>query len=361
MSEVDTINIVTNQPAMLPVPAGGEKIEENKSLTNEKDTDYPEKPFEQTLQKKFTASPEHLNEWKKWFMSQKYAINSANAYYSYLKKYIGTGVVITQKRVDGFREANFNSVSSGALKSFFKFLVTRKDFPEGLLLIRFERNRQPRRFPNSISVDEVKLIIEEMGKENLRDKLITVLVYELALRISEAIKLKWEDFNWLEWIKDKTQYGKVNLKNTKRGKFRVLPVKPELMSVLYDNHRQRDNNGIPLGSTLFEGDTKIMEFINNKEQNVELNKHDYIYVFEDLYRKRLNKFSKRAINKKISPHVLRHSKAQHLLDMGVPITTIKELLGHFSLSTTEIYAQASPKVIERDMKIFDNKTVLNNG
>lgn len=308
-------------------------------------------------QNKFLVRPQLVDEWKNWFLNSKYSINSFKAYYSYLKKFVGFEIEITQSKVDKFHEENFNSVSSSALKSFFKFLVNKKDFPKDLLFIQFERNKQTRKLPESISVNEVELIIREFSKESLRDRIMTLLIYELALRISEALKLRWKDFNWSEWLQDKTKFGKVNLKETKGDSFRVLPVKPELMAILYDNHQNRTTDGIPLGELVFEGDTGIMEFMKDKGQSDDMKRNHYIYYTEDIYRKKLYKISKAVINKQISPHILRHSKAQHLLDSGMPLTTIKEMLGHVYISTTEIYAKASPETIKKDIIKFDTETL----
>lgn len=306
---------------------------------------------------KILATAEMVIEWKKWFANQGMSINSQTTYYSFLKKFIGFEKDITQKNIDRFLETNAGNVSNAALKSFIKFLVVKKEFPETLYLIRFERFKRTKKMPESISYQEVCLIIDNMP--SVKTKILTKIIYELALRVSEALKLKWEDFNWFEWLQDKTKWGKVNLKDTKGGKFGVLSVKPELMNLLYNAHPQRTEQGIPIGNLLFEiGD--VMEYVNNKDQPREYNLFHYIDNAKRFYRGKLNKTSKKVINKKVSPHMLRHSKAQHLLDSGMPIESLKEFLRHVDISTTEIYARASSKRVEADLKKYDPLSISGN-
>lgn len=306
------------------------------------------------------VTPEIVEEWKKWFLIQKFSLDTVDMYYSFIKRFVGYKVLVNQKSVDRFRESHMGTVSSSALKSLFKFLVYKKQFPENLLVIRFERNRQSRKLPKTISSDEVDKIIE--GMESLRDKLMTRTMYSLALRIEECLKLLWSDISWSDWIKNKNEYGKINLKGTKRDKFRVLPVNPVLMNDLYDNHPNRTSDGIPIGNLLFGDTKKFMEIMSdkregenlNKEQLTSRNKKYYLNLAKQRYRDLLYRVSKERIGRAISPHVLRHSKAQFLMDNNTPIESIQGLLGHESISTTQIYAKASVHKLQEDLKKFDS-------
>lgn len=295
------------------------------------------------------ANPIDVLDWKKQYLKEGHSVASTNSYYSFIKRYVGYGVEINQKSLNRFRSNNMQGVCAASLKRFFEFLVNKKDFPEEILGLRFDKSKSLKRFPKSIPYVEVEKLVD--GMPNLKEKILTLISYEFALRISEALKLKWSDFNWTEWLMDKTQYGKVNLINTKGGKFRTLPVSPRLMSMLYDNHQNRTTDGIPIGNLVF--DYGIMDYLNNKEKSLDENKFDYINFAENKYREILYKVSKEVLGKRINPHQLRHSKAQNMMDAGVPIESIKAFLGHIRISSTEVYAQASPEKIKKDIEEYE--------
>lgn len=308
---------------------------------------------------KAIITPELVEEWKRWFLIQKFSLDTVDMYYSFIKRYVGYKVIANQKSVDRFRENHMGSVCSAALKSLFKFLVYKKDFPESLLLIRFEKNKQNRRLPSIISPEEVQQIID--GMDSVKDKLLTQIIYGLALRIEETLKLTWGDFNWSEWLKNREDFGKVSLKHTKRDKFRVLPINSAMMKNLYENHELRREDGIPVGTFVFANVNKLAEMMKNKREDEHLNKEQldarnrkhFLGLAKQAYRDKLYKVSLAVLGKRISPHVLRHSKAQWLMDNGAPIESLQGLLGHSSISTTQVYAQASVSKIKADMQKFD--------
>jgi integrase/recombinase XerD len=295
------------------------------------------------------ATKEMIEKYRKWYFSQGHSFTSTLEYYNNIKRYVGDGKEVSQRTVDSFRENAKRTTTSGALKSFFYFLTRYYDFPQDILNIRFDRNKQTKKFPKSISVKEVQIIINNMP--SLKYKIMTVFIFELGLRISEALKIKWEDFNWSEWLDNKEEYGKVNIKNTKRNKFRVLPVKPELMNLIYNVTKNRTEEGIPIGHIVF--DFGIEGYILYRKGDKEKNIYLYLHNASCQYRNLIYKISKEKLNKRISPHQLRHSKAQMLMDNDMPIESLKVFLGHEKISSTEIYAQASPEKVKRDLKAFD--------
>jgi|LSQX01.3.fsa_nt_gb integrase len=295
------------------------------------------------------ATPDLVEDYRRWYLAQGRTYVSAQEYYNNVKRYVGKGIEVNQKTVNKFRLNAMRTTTSGALKSFFKFLVTHREFPEEILNIRFDRNKQTKRYPKSISLNEVQVIINNMP--SLKYKVFTIYLFELALRISEGLKLKWEDFNWSEWLQDKTKFGKTAIKNTKRDKFRTIPVKPELMNILWEVCPRKTSEGIPVGNLVF--DFGVEKYIFNKENKTEVNLYNYLHNASCYYRELVYKISKEKLGKRISPHWLRHSKAQILLDNNMPLDSLKGFLGHEQISSTEIYAQASSKKIERDLEAYD--------
>lgn len=298
------------------------------------------------------VKPDLVMEWQKFYLKDGHSIPSTRTYYSFIKKFVDYGIEINQKEVSNFRINNRQTGASGALKAFFRFLVYKKGFPESILNLRFDKSKQTKKFPESISPLEVSKLIDNM--ESVKDKLFTWTVYDLGLRLSEGIKLTWDNFNWLEWLQDRSKQGVVNIVYTKRGKFRALPVNPILMNALYDAHSKRTEAGVPIGNLVF--DYGIMGYLNDKTKTPEQCKFDYIEYASKTYRNLIYRLSKNYLGKRINPHRLRHGKAQDLMDNGVPIETIKAFLGHEKISSTEIYAQASAEKIKQDLWRYYGKT-----
>lgn len=298
--------------------------------------------------KKFLATPEMVFEWKKYYLREGHTVASMKTYYNYIKSFVDYGIEITQKEVDRFRSKSSSGGSAGALKNFFNFLVRKKEFPEQLLYIHFDKSKSKRKMPESIEAQEVHKIID--GMHTLKDKYFTIVMSNLGLRISECLKLKFEDFSWSSWLLDKTKQGSVNLKNTKGGKFRTIPVPVEMMEMLYSDsvNPNKTTDGIPIGNLIFN--YGIEKYIYDKEQSNEENLDDYFKYASDRYRDLLEKVSKEVLQKKVHPHQFRHFKAQDLLNKGLPLIHLKSFLGHSSISSTEIYAKSSAEALKREME-----------
>ena len=312
------------------------------------------------------VTPAMASEWRKQYLKEGHTLPSTQTYYSFIKRFVSfDGREITQKSVNRFRgsDMNMSGVASGALKCFFQFLVSKKDFPEEILNIRFDKSKTETKFPESITPEEVQKVVDSI--ENLRDKYLTLTLFEGGLRLSEGLRLTWGDFNWSTWLLNREDWGEVKLKHTKRDKFRTIPIPPYLMSKLYDSHKERDSNGIPIGGLMFDiessrffRDEKGKVKTGNKLE-VEKIKYEYEVYAENYYRVLLYKISNEVLGKQINPHRLRHSKAIQLLHKNIPIETIKEFLGHQSLSSTEIYAKASSEKIKIDFKKYLQEEIKN--
>lgn len=297
-------------------------------------------------------------EWKVHYLKE-HTISSTNSYFSFIKRYAVYDTVINQKTVNKFRENNRSGVCSGALKSFFKFLVDKKDFSQDILNIRFDRNKSTKKTPESITPQEIDKIVIAMT--SLMDKNLTLTIYMLGLRISEALKLTWQDFDWLVWLQDRNQLGHVTIRNSKRGKTRTIPVSPELMNRLYEDHKNNASNGLPIGNLVFDikgedGTHGIEYYLKNKNKpEEEQARFNYINYAENYYRRLLYKVSLSVLGKRINPHRLRHAKALNMLNNDVPLITIKEYLGHAKVTSTEVYFEASGHRMDKDIDNYEKK------
>lgn len=305
--------------------------------------------------KNFLCHPELAKEWRNFYLKEGHSIASTTTYFNYIKLFLLTNydLEIDQKSVDRFRNKHSSGIVSAALKNFFQFLVRKKSFPQELLYVHFDKSKTKRKFPEALEMIEVEKIISSIP--GLKEKYFTIVMAHLGLRISECLKLKWEDFSWISWLQDRTQQGSVNLKNTKGGKFRTIPVSSEIMEMLYANNvnPNKSSQGIPIGNLIF--DWGIEDYLKNKEQTTEENIYDYMRYSSDRYRNLLEKIGLEVLNKKVHPHMFRHCKAQYLLNKGLSISSLKAYLGHSSISSTEVYAKSSAETLKKEMEQLGEK------
>lgn len=318
------------------------------------------------------VTSELVKEWKQNHLNEGHSLPSNETYYSFIKKYVGNQIEISQKSVNLFRDNNHSHVASSALKSLFNFLVEKKEYPDWILNIRFGKSKTIKKQPIGITTSEALQIINAMKR--VTDRNLTILLFYLGLRLSEGLKLLWSDFNWDTWLKNKDDWGVVNLRHTKGDKWRKIPVPSEIMEKLYLDHLNNSpdkfsSTGIPIGD--FVCDYNFNEYVNvdllnsngqiikedkkAKENRLREEKYRYLVHAESYYRDLLYKVSFETIGKKINPHRFRHAKAQDLMDKGLGLEYLKSFLGHSSLASTEIYAKASSELLMRELKKLDKK------
>ena len=211
-----------------------------------------------------------------------------------------------------------------SIRTFFEFLIrngTIKSNPAKLV----PTPKGEKRLPTFLTVDEVVKLVETPGSDNVyesRDRAILELLYSCGLRVSELVG--------------------INLNN--------LDLTSMSVKVLGKGNKERM---VPLGS---KACTAIKTYIS---QRLDLKpEDDYLFVNSRggrLSTRSIDRIIKKyaaisGIPKNISPHVLRHTFATHLLGGGADLRAIQEMLGHKSLSTTQRYTHIS---IEKIMEIYD--------
>jgi len=182
------------------------------------------------------------------------------------------------------------------VRSFVKYL---RDNSHTVKLIGDETVKVPKTLPKPVEFDYIK---EALNLANTADRIIVLLLYGLGVRISELANIKKDDIND-GWIRVKGKGDKV----------REIPVLPVIESEIREYLKK---NGTFL--YLFEKNGKKLS--------------------ENSLRYRVNKVFKQ-IGVKVTPHQLRHSYASDLLNRGGRISDVSKLLGHSSLSTTQIYTK----------------------
>lgn len=211
-----------------------------------------------------------------------------------------------------------------SLKSFYKFLqkIGQIEF-NPLQLHRSLKEEKKLQLPFSQKeMDMVRGLFEgERDFESLRDLLIIEMLYSLGLRRSELVSIRLCDVDF---------YSGTVLVKGKGNKERMLPLLSELVFLLKEYVEIRavvSKERLEDGLLLLKNGNKIDESF--------------------VYRVINNYFSKVTSKEKKSPHVLRHTFATHLLNNGADINSIKELMGHSSLSSTEIYTHANLTELKR--------------
>ncbi len=212
------------------------------------------------------------------------------------------------------------------LRSFYKWLHRRGAIETNpMLLIRTPK--QTKRLPKAISVDQIeKLLSMPDSRETLgaRDRAILETLYSTGVRVSELVELNHTDLDQTE------QTLRIRGKGKKE---RIVPLGSHALTAI--------RNYI----TLLEGDAR---FAALREQwkaapavPLFVNKSGGRLSSRSVRRKLDKYLAAAGLDPSISPHTLRHSFATHLLDNGADLRSVQELLGHQSLSTTQIYTHLS--------------------
>jgi len=214
----------------------------------------------------------------------------------------------------GLNERSQARIISG-LKAFFKYLLLEdlieKD-PSNLL----ESPRLGRKLPEVLSIEEIDLIISAIDlslPEGQRNKAIIETLYSCGLRVSELVNLKISNLYFNDGFVRVTGKG---------DKERLVPIGTKAMKEI----------------RLYFQDRNMLSKIDKSSENI---------VFLNRRGKQLSRITifdfikklvvKAEINKNISPHTFRHSFATHLIEGGADLRAVQEMLGHESITTTEIY------------------------
>lgn len=252
------------------------------------------------------------------------AKNTVQSYFLDLQDFlahVGIDNEVTEEKIIDYLEILKNKdfqVSSikrkiSALKQFFRFLVA-EDLIEKNPMTFIRQPKSCRALPKILSEDSVKKLREATSKlpleEQIRADLILYLLYGSGLRVSELISLKMNSFVANKFIRI---FGKGR-------KERIVPITHRVVELL-----KQWNEVKPFSTWLFPS--------KNPEKHITRQR-----IFQLI--KQIAMIS--GIDPaKVSPHVLRHAFATHVLDHGADLLSVKKMLGHESISTTEIYTHVS--------------------
>lgn len=217
-----------------------------------------------------------------------------------------------------------------ALRKFFDFLILenkRETNPTSLI----ESPKTGQKIPCVLALEEIDLLLDSIDlsePQGYRNKTLIETLYSCGLRVSELIALRISDVFFEDGFLRVTGKG---------NKQRFVPMPAFLMAYLktYKNDI-RKHQKIPLQYT----DTL---FLNRRGKP--LTRQMIFLIIRDLAQKT-------NLQKTISPHTFRHSFATHLLEGGADLRMIQQLLGHQSITTTEIYLHLDKKQLKKEMQKF---------
>lgn len=224
-----------------------------------------------------------------------------------------------------------------SLKTYFKFLLKTSQIKENPLA-KHKSLKTAKKVEVPFSEKEInkvlELLAEAEGFEGIRNKLIVELFYATGIRRAELINIKTKDLS----LSQKT------LKVVgKRNKERIIPLLPSIIITLQDYLKQRAQLEI----------IKDIDYLLLSQKGVK--------IYETLVYRIINSYFSLASEKvKKSPHILRHSFATHLLNEGADLNAIKELLGHASLASTQVYTQNSIAQLKEVYKTAHPRNTKNN-
>jgi integrase/recombinase XerD len=216
------------------------------------------------------------------------------------------------------------------LKSFFGYLIF-EDYRVDNPLELVETPKTGRKLPDVLSVDEIDTLIMAVdltSNEGERNRAMLETLYGCGLRVSELVSLKISDLFFDEGF----------IKITGKGnKERFVPIGKTAQKYI---HIYKDSMRVHLNIKKEFGDTL---FLNRRGS--QLTRAMIFTIIKDLA-------VKIELNKKISPHTFRHSFATHLLENGADLRSIQLMLGHESITTTEIYLHLDRKFLTEVINTF---------
>lgn len=229
-------------------------------------------------------------------------------------------------------EVNTVNRHISSLKSFFNYLVD-----ESIIKVspmeEVSSLKKAKKLPKYLSISEVnKLLNIPLNSEfDYRNKAMLELMYATGLRVSELVSIEYSNIDFENSI--------IRI-NGKGKKERIIPlgeVASYYLKVYLNDYR----------SKLLKRNTYNQVFLNNHGKPI--TRQGFNYILENI--RELT-----GITKEITPHVLRHSFATHLLEGGADIRSIQEMLGHENISTTNIYTEVVNDVLRSNYEMYHNRS-----
>ena len=282
-------------------------------------------------------------------IDKNYSKNTLESYIRDLRfflEYTNKEVIdITKRDIDNYilhvlpmyNESSINRIIA-SIKSFYKYLSLFKGYVN--ISEDVESLKRKKTLPKYLSIEEVDKLLD-IKIENAfdyRNKTILELLYSTGLRATELINLDIINIDTTNMVVN--VYGKGN-------KERIVPLSKIAVNYL----------------DMYINVYRNMLFVKNQKptDSLFLNNHGNRMTRQGLYKIIGEVAKKQGIEKEITPHVLRHSFATHMIECGADIRSVQELLGHENIVTTEIYTHLANNFIKDNYNEYFNRSTMEEG
>lgn len=224
------------------------------------------------------------------------------------------------------------------IKAFYKFLVLDNDIPSSPADL-IEGPKLARKLPVYLDVEEIDrmmALIDRSTPEGERNLSMLETLYSCGLRVSELVNLKISDIHLNE------EYIKVTGKGNKE---RLVPI-GKSGKKLIQNYLNKIRTQVPIKN----GQEDVV-YLNRRGSK--LSRVMVFYIIKELAQKA-------GIKKKLSPHTFRHSFATHLVEGGADLRAVQEMLGHESITTTEIYTHLDKQYLRENILSYHPRNKQKN-
>ena len=226
-----------------------------------------------------------------------------------------------------------------SVKSFLIFLEDEKIINSSpVKYLKFPKLE--RKIPKTLNQEIIDTMLDNSKNLSLRDSTIIELIYATGIRASELINIKITDID----------FNEATLRILGKGsKERIIPIHDLALKLIskywkneiFNHNKKVNNKNIKFNRNLL--------FLN--VQGKKLTRQGLWYIIKNISKKLGLDISN------VSPHILRHTFATHLLYNGVPLRHLQELLGHSNISTTQIYTHLSDQYIESEYSKFSPRVI----
>lgn len=261
-------------------------------------------------------------------------INDCTFYLDYAKKTYSVNRIqdLTSEHVTRFlkNERRKHSTTStisrklSAIKSFHRYLSLQHQIPN--ITSNIEAPKIEKKLPDVLSMEEVEKLLNNLPTKSAsdnRNKAMVETLYATGIRVSELINLDLKDLHLNEGYIHVTGKG---------NKDRIIPINDIATKVIIN----------------YLSEYRIRLNKTNTNEALFLNIHGRRITRQAFWKFLTDYAKKEGITKQLSPHKLRHSFATHLLENGVDLRFVQELLGHEDISTTQIYTHVESKHLKNE-------------
>ncbi len=285
-----------------------------------------------------------LKKYEAYLLTERFlSDNSLNSYILDIYKYLN---FLEKKRIGSYKEISKNDLEAyltyldnkkysiysivrkiSSIKSFHNFLFKEKNVEDISSMI--ESPRFYKKLPNILTIEEVDLLLEIELRDafDYRNKAMLELIYATGLRVSELCNLTFNNLNF------DNNYVRCYGKGSKE---RIVPIGDTAIYYLklyLDEYREK----------LKKKNFCENIFLNNHGKR--LTRQGFLLILKNIAKKQ-------GIDKDITPHMLRHSFATHLLNNGADLRSIQIMLGHSNISTTGIYTTVGKEILKENYDLY---------